>query len=759
MNVRTERSGLLVAVAVAAALVAGLAVLPAQACFMYAPSPVQVWLDHVRVDVIDQIAVKTFDCTFRNPNPQAVVGGACYMELEPGAQVDNMTVTVDGKVMQAEILDVEKANQVFQQIIKEGGSPALLEYYGNQLIQTQVPRIAPNGTVTVRLQYTTLLKQHGGLTRMQIPNTNPKGLMQPLKSASVTVNIRSGKPLKNVYSPTHDIQLVEKEGWDISAEWKQENYLPRYPFVIYFQTADEPVGASVLAHRELGEQGTFMLMLSPTMGQGSGKLSPTDILPKDVVFCVDSSGSMLQGGKMEQARGALKYCIENLRAGDRFNIVDFSTDVRSFHDQGVIEVNDESRARALAYVAKLSARGGTAIDEALAKSLEHLSGEGDRLKMIIFATDGLPTIGERDPDAILKSVAAKNSHGVRLFVFGEGFDVNARLLDFLALQNRGDVDYILPDEDIEKKIAHFYDRVGSPVMTNVNVVFEGLETADVFPRKIPDLFAGEQVILYGRYSGHGTKKIRITGNFGGEVKSFEYEVEFPEYSEDDTSAFIPRLWAGQKVDFLLNELRAQEKPARELVDEVTHLAKRYGIVTPYTSFLVTDDVVNARPAELAARFGAVGQPRLRAADIAAAPAGEAFSGAPMPAARRQELQAESVRDAKQQAENRGGYRLGKANALDSAADEAVRALGRREPALAALRFIGSKTFYKHGDEWFDADYDPDIKNVQSVAVGSDEYFKLISAHRDLPRYLALENVTVQVGGTWYRFENRNRKRD
>ena len=240
---RTKRA---LALLVLAGMAAGV-VQHSEACRMRLIQPVQVWLDHINVDITDQVAVKTYNCTFKNPNARTVVGGTCYMELEPGAQVDDMSVLVDGKEMKAEILDVEKAKQVFTDIVKNGGSPALLEYFGNQLIQTQVPRIAAGGTVTVKLTYTTVLKKRGDLIRLQMLNTNPKALMQPLKSASVTVNIKSSDPIKNIYSPTHEINIVEKKDWDVSIEWKKENYLPKHPFVLYYQTADEEVGASLVA--------------------------------------------------------------------------------------------------------------------------------------------------------------------------------------------------------------------------------------------------------------------------------------------------------------------------------------------------------------------------------------------------------------------------------------------------------------------------------------------------------------------------------
>lgn len=704
-----------------------------RACFMRSIQPVQVWLDHIHVDVTDGVAVKTYDCTFLNPNPQAVVGATCYMELEPGAQVDDMSVLVDGKEFKAEILDVEKAKQVFTDIVKNGGSPALLEYFGNQLIQTQVPRIAPNGTVTVKLKYTTVLPQRGGLYRLQMLNTNPKALMQPLKSAGVTVNIRSKDPLKNVYSPTHEVKLVEKEGWDVSVQWSQENYLPKHPFVLYFQTAADQVGASLVAHRELDEPGTFMLMLSPTVGSGPGQVQAADILPKDVVFCVDTSGSMLQGGKMEQARAALKYCLEQLRSGDRFNIVDFSTEARHFRPDGLVDLSDENRAAALKYVEKLSARGGTAIDEALSLSLKHLGSGSDRLKMVVFATDGLPTIGERDPEAILRRMSKENKQDVRVFVFGEGFDVNTKLLDFLALDHRGEADYILPDEKIEEKIARFFDRVGSPVFTDVRVEFPGLEVSDVHPVRVPDLFKGEQLVVYGRYLGHGRRTVRISGLARGERRSFEFPVDFPEVSPDDKAAFVPRLWAGRKVDFLLGELRKSDKPEQELIDEVTRLAKQYGIVTPYTSFLVTDDVAGKSDGQLAKGFGN----RLEAARAAAPGA-----GAP-----------QLVRDAKKLAEfRRKAEGSGGAAALDALVDRELAENGRAgESSLRTLRAIGARTFYAHGDVWYESAFDmAKDKMTAEIAVGSPEYFRLLDEDARLAKFLALGEVVLKHKDRWIR---------
>ncbi|VAX41638.1 hypothetical protein MNBD_PLANCTO02-1483, partial [hydrothermal vent metagenome] len=579
--------------------------------------------------------------------------------------------------------------------------------------------------------------------------------------ASVTVNIKSKEPIKNIYSPTHKIDLVEKKDWDISVTWKQKNYLPKHPFVLYYQTSPDPVGASLVAHRELGEEGYFMVQLSPTLGQGAGKVTEEQILPKDVVFCVDTSGSMLKGKKMEQAQAALKYCVEHLRVGDRFNIIDFSTTARHFNNEGLVVLDDQSRARALKYISKLHARGGTAIQEALELSLKHLNKkeakENHRLKMILFATDGLPTIGERNPEAILKSINKKNSSHVRLFVFGEGYDVNTKLLDFLALDHRGEADYILPTENITEKISAFFDRVGSPIMTDLEFSFEGIEVKDVYPRTVRDVFKGEQVMIYGRYNGYGEQTLKVTGIIDGQEKTLRFKLNFPEESKDDRSSFVPRLWAGQKIDYLLTAIRknGQPTPDKELVTEITTLAKKFGIITPYTSYLMADDIVtsNAMGANEKPAYGAVFRPHRAKSALLKNIAKKRKAETPLE-------KKERFKEAQEESRDRLAQR-GQGNAAHfyDQAEREMKKMGRKGSAMQAIRYIGSRTFYHYGKNWQESVYNPaKHKEIQKVAVGSDEYFELLEHNSRVAKYFALENVILQVNKKWYFIERQAKKK-
>lgn len=722
--------------AISAILVAAILVSHASACFVRSPQPVQVWVDHVEIEIVDGVAVKTYDCAFLNPNKNAVVGGECYMELEPGARVSSMSVVVNGKKVEGEILDVKRANKVFEEMVKENKSPALLEYYGNQLIRTKVPRIEPGKTVKVKLQYTVVLDLKDDLVRIQCLNTNPKADMKPLKEASVRVKIKSKTPLKNVYSPTHEIKIVEEPDWDVIAEWSQKDYLPTHPFVLYYQLAEQPIGATLLAHREPGEDGHFMLMLSPTLGDGPGAVQERDILPKDVIFCVDSSGSMLEGKKMEQARSAIKECLGLLRRGDRFNIVDFGTGVRTLQREGLLPADETSIDKAERYADKLAPRGGTAIDEALSRSLELLGDDSGRLKMILFATDGKPTIGERSPEAILARMQKRDQAEVRLFTFGQGYDVNSQLLDFLAFNHRGVSEYVLPEEDLQAKITKFFGRVGSPLMTDVTFEIVGVETYDVFPSTIADVHKGEQIVIFGRYKGQGAHTVRITGYSGDKQSKYEYVVALPQESTDEKQAFVPRLWAGQKVDALLNEIRKRGKESPELESEVTYLAKRYGVVTPFTSFLMVEETVNDVHAKQVRHFSG----RLRnEGNLLANQTGKI-----------------AVTNAWRQANNRALYQgNGGGQQFYNDAQLALQQEGRGDQALAAVRYVNNRCFFNQRGVWYDSRFD-DTKQpkVQNVVVGSKTYLELLHQNPKLAPYMAQGDVVVEAGGNWYRFESR-----
>src|SRR5207248_1994319 len=316
-------------------------------------------------------------------------------------------------------------------------------------------------------------------------------------------------------------------------------------------------------------------------------------VPQDVILVLDTSGSMA-GEKMEQARKALKYCLDNLAEKDRFGLINFATVVNKYKD-GLIDAGKDQVAQAKKWVDELEATGGTAIYDALEAALEFRPRDESRTFTIVFFTDGQPTIGEGDktkPEAILKNTLARNSANTRIFTFGVGDDVNATLLDQLAERTRALATYVRPQEDIEAKVSGLYAKISRPVLSNLRLVATGeVRLLEVYPPQLPDLFHGQQVTVLGRYSGHGPSALKLTGQVGKEAREFVYELTFPKSTEEkDSKDFVEHLWARRKVGYLLDQIRATGEN-KELVAEVVSLAKKYGITTPYTSHLIVPDGV------------------------------------------------------------------------------------------------------------------------------------------------------------------------
>jgi Ca-activated chloride channel family protein len=321
-----------------------------------------------------------------------------------------------------------------------------------------------------------------------------------------------------------------------------------------------------------------------------------------VVLVLDTSGSM-RGPKMEQARKALKYCLDNLSDNDRFALINFATVVNRYRD-GLVPAGREQIAQGMKWIDALDATGGTAISTALESALElRPKRDEGRTFTIVFFTDGQPTIGETNVDKILRNTFARNTANTRIFTFGVGDDVNASMLDQLAEGTRAVSTYVRPQEDIEAKVSGLYSKITHPVLANLRLTASGgVSLAEVYPPELPDLFHGQQLVVLGRYSGQGHAALKLTGTVAKEAKEFVYELTFPDRTSDER-AFVEEIWARRKVGYLLDQIRAHGEK-KELVEEVTALAKRYGITTPYTSYLIVPD--GPVPVALGGRRGAGG---------------------------------------------------------------------------------------------------------------------------------------------------------
>jgi Ca-activated chloride channel family protein len=542
-------------------------------------TPLEVTYHHVTVKVDGQIATTSVDQEFYNPNNQRLEGTYLF-PIPRGAQIDKFTMDIGGKLVEAELLPAAKARKIYEDIVRKMKDPALMEYADRDVFKVRIYPIEPRSNKRIKLSYTEVLKADAGLVKYTYPLNTEKFSAAPVKSVSIKVELVNDRPLKSIYSPSHTVEIKRHGSQRATVGFEENNVKPDTDFSLYFAPEKDELGVNLITHKTGADEGCFLLLASPGMDTKEKRS-----VPKDVVFALDTSGSMT-GKKLDQAKKALQFCVENLNDNDRFEIVRFSTEVEPLFDKLVV-ANSSNRDQAEQFIKGLKPMGGTAIDDALSKSLATRPATGDRPFVVIFLTDGRPTIGNTDENQIVAGVKQANEGRTRVFCFGIGTDVNTHLLDKITEETRAFSQYVLPEEDLEVKLSAFFSKIKDPVLANPTIKFTGdVRVSKMYPSPLPDLFRGDQLILVGRYSGKGDSAIVIEGTVNGATRKFTYEVNFPRNADDHE--FIPRLWATRRVGYLLDEIRLRGESA-ELRDEVTDLARKYGIVTPYTAYLIVED--------------------------------------------------------------------------------------------------------------------------------------------------------------------------
>ena len=703
------------------------------------PSVKEARLD---VSIDGQTAKVTVDEVFFNPNNWQVEGTFIF-PLPADASIDDMSFWMNGKEQKGELLDAQQARQEYLKIVRRIKDPALLEYMGTKMFKLRIFPMPPRGTMRVKFSYTQFLKSEGDLVLFRYPTSTNKYSSAPIGSFIIDIHLKADKPLKNIYCPTYKVDVVRKGEKEARVTFEAQNIKPDRDFLLYYSTSGADVGFSLLSFCDGTEDGYFMALITPKY-----VINKKDIQPKDVVFVVDTSGSMLNENKMAQAKEALSYCVKNLNEKDRFNIITFATGVRMFRDALVV-ASKEAKATALEWIGRLSPSGGTNINDALLKAFGTVT-QTKRPVMIIFMTDGEPTIGIQDPKKILENVKNANKVNARIFVFGVGETVNTKLLDRLAEENRGTADYITKDEKIDVKVKAFFDKVSSPVLSDVVVKFNNIEVYDIYPTKIADLFRGEQLVLVGRYHGSGAKSVSLTGKVNGEARTLIYEGRFVERGKE--KEFIPRIWATRKIGYLLSEIRLHGEK-QELKNEVVRLATRFGILTPYTSYLVIEDIRRPRRPGLRPLTSAPLRRRLR--EEMDRDAGFAREAADAEKEARGRMKAEGgagavnaakeLKKMKQAAAAPAKPGVYTGEALFGGKGQTGRELAK------AIRTVADKTFYFVDDTWYDSIYDPEKhKEVKKVKYMSDEYLELLMKKPEIGKFFALgKSVVVIVDGKAY----------
>lgn len=662
----------------------------------------------VNVTIENQVATTHIEQLFRNPNDW-MLEGTYFFPLPAGAAVSQLTMWVDGQPIEAKILPKGEARAIYDAIVRQLRDPALLEYVGTDAIQANVFPIPPGDERKVEIEYTHLLTAENGAFHYVYPQSAGLYTQTPLDEQSIRVALNSNEAIRTLYSPSHRVAVNRPSEFSAIVGYEDANVIPADDFELYYTVSPEEIGLSLLSYKDAGEDGFFLLLVAPG-------IEPGEVVAKDVILVLDTSGSM-EGEKMAQAQEAAAYVISHLNPEDRFALVSFSTGV-SLYEPGLLPAGQPGDYRQ--YIDSLAAVGGTNISDALLEAANLVDdGDSRRPTTIIFLTDGLATEGITDTSLLLETVGAALPDNARVFAFGVGDDVDTTLLDTLAAEQRGATTYVRPGQSVDEAVSAFYAKVGSPVLTDIALDMGGIRTDQVYPTELSDLFAGTQLVVAGRYRDGGPATITLTGNANGRPQTYTFADQ--SFRDEGGEAFIPRLWATRAIGHLMQQIRLNgENP--ELVQSIVNLSMRYGIITPYTSFLIEED-------DIFAQTGGV-QDMEEAAEMLAAPM--AASGA--------------------QAVDRAATE-GEMAAAEAPAPMATMVVSDASGQLIAqspVQSVGGRTFFLRGGVWVDSGFDP-ATEPRAIAFASDAYFDLLSANPDLGKALALgEEIIIVIDGEAYR---------
>lgn len=692
----------------------GMVISPAVADGMIVPMPpggeplpmdtLSILYHRVSVGIQDRLATTQVDQSFLNESGIELEGEYLF-PIAPGAAVSSFAVIRGDVRMSGQVLESDEALERYREIVSQLQDPALLEYAGRGAYRARVYPIPARGEVEVDIAYAEVLPVEGGWLRYHYPLTPERFSREPIADLQIEIDIEQHQGIGVIYCPNHDVSVERLDERHATVTYQASDIWPDRDLVLYVGQGDSGLQANLLSYRQPGEDGFFALSIRPN---GLGEASR---VPSDYVVLLDTSGSM-RGDKLAQAQEGVCELLGDLSEGDRVRVVAFASEV---HSLGGWWTADDLLTAECA-IRATRANGGTDIAGVLDSGLSMAASE--RPQIVILVTDGLPTVGETRTAAILRGVRDQSDALRRLFCFGVGYDVDTILLDTLAQENGGASSYIRPGERLDLAVAAFSAKVTRPCMTDIGVSIEGTDVSQVVPWRVPDIYAGEELMLIGRYAESGDVSVTVTGRIGGEpVHQMVGDLRLRKAGGAD---FLPRLWATRQVGERLTRLRLYG-PNGETIDEIVSLAVRYGIVTPYTSYLVEEG---------AAALDGNAQDAIVARELAAAE--RVYAGG---------------------SQARG---VGK-GAVAASIDHGEMITADRTEALSGdrVRQVGAKTFVLDGSEWVDTAYDRAVCDPILVSWGGERFFELLDLCDEMPVWLSLGRCMILMwDGEAYRIGDR-----
>jgi Ca-activated chloride channel family protein len=571
-------------------------VLPQSRVFRTAADAPELAVSHVRADVriVDGVATTTLDVEVSNPSERDSEA-ELLLPVPENAVVTHFDFEGAGAAPSARLLPKDEARATYDSIVAKLRDPALLEFAGAALVRSSVFPVPGHGRQKVRVRYEELLPTERGRWDYELVRS---ASLAGNVSWDVKIDVSASSAIADVYSPTHDLELIAREPRHVALRARTGVVMQPGSLRVSVLAAKGALSTTLFASADPAGTGGWFLLLA-----GIGVLPPDAKLPlREVTLVIDRSGSMA-GEKFDQAKAAARQVIEGLADGEAVSILDYSSDVARFAPTAVIKASDTLPALR-AYLDGLRVGGGTNLDGALAAALA-TPPVPERLPVVLFLTDGRPTEGETRELEIQRRIERDNVHHRRVFTFGVGNDVNAPLLDTLATDSRARARYVRPSEDVERAVAEVFADLSGPVVTDIEVAArqaDGSECTrlvrDLYPQMQPDLFRGDRLLLVGRYLDRAPMRFEIRGSRNGVLNVWTIEHDFSRVTA--RNEFVPRLWAMRRIAALEDSLRRtgadatalaalRERPeTKEIVDEMLQLSTRFGVLTDTTAFLALE---------------------------------------------------------------------------------------------------------------------------------------------------------------------------
>lgn len=711
----------------------------------FRPFPLELRTEKASINIEKQIARTTIEQVFYNPSGNRIEG-FFLLPLPKGAVIADFAMQVNGKQLNAELIDANKARQIYEDIVRNLRDPALLEYNGQDLIKVRIFPIEPMSEKKITLSYNQAIVPENNTSEYVYPLNTQKYSIAPIQHLSIEVKLATENDLASLYCPTHQAKIDRKGKHNASVVLDMNQVKPDTDFRLYYNTTNNGIGSDLLTYKPADDDGFFFLTLTPIIPDNSNEA----YVEKDITFVIDVSGSMTDG-RLDKAKEALRFCINSLNKGDRFNIVRFSTEARTLFEK-VMPSSKENIDQAIDFIQKLKPMGGTNIDDALNQALNAHTNT-DRPYIVVFITDGKPTVGITEQSELVEKVKKNNNKNTRIFTIGIGEDLNAHLLDKIAEQTRAFRTYIATGEDIEVKISDFYTKISQPALTDLRIGFSrNISAFGIYPHDLPDLFRGSSISIAGRYKNLGNDRatLLLKGKLNGKEQDFSFDINLPNKTHNQHD-FVPQLWASRAVGYLLDQIRLNGE-SKELKDEIIDIAKKYGIVTPYTSYLILEDeAISPSPRPIP-----VPMPRPTPYPL---PIDDVYGRQPS-------IQLKAEYDNMKRKEGREATRssseiqsLNQASNLDQTKQGQQRMNlpnansddNNNNDIAQHYKNVKGHAIYKKGNNWIDPKTEKQAnQNLKKILFASDAYFELLNKEPQAKDFLALgKNVQFFLNGTTY----------